>query len=127
MGKVLFATYLTVEEKIITGDYFLNADNGTIQEFTKEDAQDQDNAHKKVTLFLCEKNTEPDGTITSDTIITIIGAISKAATWVQDGMEFDEDNLRIIYADYLLPLNQFPPLIKRKVIAVKCPTCGGFH
>jgi hypothetical protein len=113
-----FAKYLPVEGKIETGDLYMNHKMGNIilpRSYGNKDESYE--GFQKVKLFLCSRDIQVgDTVINPDTLLKevyseedrqyyasfngkspyfkVIGEISPEATWVQEGMEFREEDVK---------------------------------
>lgn len=163
--KPYFAEYLPVEGEIKEGDKFLTAE-GNLYIYGDEKTTGLEfptvrtikYSDKKVKLFLCSRDIQVGDRfysisrniydivsnehhiklleIQSGGWVKPIGEISPEATWVTEGMEFDEDDLRWIHTGSIYnphpgmfikfdpnPSFQLPQYYR---VAIKGP-CGHFH
>jgi hypothetical protein len=66
-----------------------------------------------------------------DKAFKVIGEVSPEATWVKEGMEFEEDNVQILGEDnfgykYLLEILN-PKDVQKVIVQIKCSNCKNFH
>lgn len=162
--KPYFAKYLPVEGEIEVGDYFVD-EYKQIYKCTKKDNGGTWGSgysrsinlklSKKVKLFLCSRDIQVGDEVTSyisgkkikanlfphthPHFVKVIGEISPDATWVKEGQEFSEEEVKINFeflaGKYWIVCNSLAKNIENEWIAskigrytmkIKGP-CGHYH
>jgi hypothetical protein len=159
MSKPYFTKYLAVPGKLKEGERGISINNAIYTHY----AHLGDDYGKPMKLFLCSRDVQVGDEVTcidpssinfgkkakhfefGDTVnwVNVIGEISPEATWVTEGMEFDENELQVFVWDgYEENHEEFMTFNKEKyeetqrfqfgdddsyfLIQVKGP-CGHFH
>lgn len=156
-----FSKYLPVPGEIKKGDLVMDTD-GMIHEAPDSWIGQKDIIAKQ---FLCSRDIQvgdeaygitADGTYKKHNLLTeqdavklaktegdfkTIGEVSPAAIWVKEGMEFEDDAIKLMYkeinggtkacgVDWYKKLVKFDPVMAEvfsPYIEFKCPTCNTFH
>lgn len=138
-----FTKYLPVEGEIKKGDKFKCAKGENDRILVNEGIVPiKDTIHyQKVKLFLCSRDIQvgdeffdnkgnkyvyqtedfEESYFESDLAYKVIGEVSPDATWVKEGMEFNDDQ---IMKDY--PRRDRNIILSYDVIGIKCSCCGAF-
>lgn len=167
MSKPYFAKYLPVEGEVKPADASIDNEGNIVENTIKEWLAMRNLINlRKVKLFLCSRDIQVGDKFfhphdftnafiaREDTIdwhsaigtFKAIGEISPEATWVKEGDEFDEEEVRRKFPGTPLPfffsLERWKDILKETeylgtkeaheksvypYIYMKCPTCGHFH
>jgi hypothetical protein len=91
-----------------------------------DDVWDSGNGYYKADQMLVDLLTGPAVAALKEVPVKVIGEISPHATWVTEGMEFDEDEVKTLYDRRFLPIDHWLPNAIKRIVAVVGP-CGHFH